>query len=92
MPNYENNKIRGTLYITVDVKFPRGAFSEQDTEGENSCCLIIMLWFSGLPNIDFQFWDEMMQLNILYTKQKPVCWINCSREKSERRNPLLLGG
>jgi len=32
MPNYENNKIRGTLYITVDVKFPRGSFSEQDTE------------------------------------------------------------
>jgi len=25
--------------------------------------------FSGLPNIDLQFWDEMMQLNILYTKQ-----------------------
>ena len=33
MPNYENNKIRGTLYITVDVKFPKKAFSEQDSEG-----------------------------------------------------------
>ena len=33
MPNYENNKIRGTLYITVDVKFPKRAFSEQDSEG-----------------------------------------------------------
>lgn len=32
MPNYENNKQRGTLYITVDVDFPKGSFSEQDRE------------------------------------------------------------
>lgn len=29
MPNYDNNKLRGTLYITVDVDFPRGSFSEE---------------------------------------------------------------
>ena len=33
MPNYDNNKQRGTLYITVDVKFPRGAFSAEKQEG-----------------------------------------------------------
>jgi len=56
MPNYENNKIRGTLYITVDVKFPRGTFSEQDTEGENSCCLIRMLCVSqAFPILIFSF-------------------------------------
>ena len=39
MPNYENNKIRGTLYITVDVKFPKKAFSEEDSEGDLVSCL-----------------------------------------------------
>ena len=33
MPNYDNNKIRGTMFITVDVDFPRRAFSEEDQEG-----------------------------------------------------------
>ncbi len=33
MPNYDNNKIRGTLYITFDIDFPRGTFSEADSEG-----------------------------------------------------------
>ena len=41
MPNYENNKIRGTLYITVDVKFPKKAFSEEDSEGVT---LFLVLW------------------------------------------------
>lgn len=41
MPNYENNKIRGTLYITVDVKFPKKAFSEEDNEGVT---LFLVLW------------------------------------------------
>ena len=34
MPNYDNNNIRGTLYITIDVDFPRGTFSLEDQESE----------------------------------------------------------
>ena len=33
MPNYDNNLIRGSLYITFDVEFPKGSFSESDREG-----------------------------------------------------------
>ncbi len=33
MPNYDNNKIRGTLYITVDVDFPRRTFSDEEAGG-----------------------------------------------------------
>lgn len=32
MPNYDNNKVRGTLFITVDVDFPRGAFSDEEIQ------------------------------------------------------------
>ena len=34
MPNYDDNTQRGSLYITIDVNFPRGTFSEEDREGE----------------------------------------------------------
>lgn len=30
MPNYENNNIRGSLYITFDVDFPKTQLSEED--------------------------------------------------------------
>ena len=33
MPNYDNNKVRGTLFITVDVEFPRGTLPEDTREG-----------------------------------------------------------
>ncbi len=33
MPNYDNNKMRGTLYVTMDVEFPRGSLSEETREG-----------------------------------------------------------
>lgn len=33
MPNYEDNTRRGNLYITIDVDFPRGTFSDEDQEG-----------------------------------------------------------
>lgn len=33
MPNYENNLRKGDLYVTFDVNFPRGSFSEKDKEG-----------------------------------------------------------
>ena len=29
MPNFDNNNLHGTLYITFDVKFPTTEFSEE---------------------------------------------------------------
>lgn len=34
MPNYENNNLYGTLYITVDVAFPEKDFTVQEKEGK----------------------------------------------------------
>lgn len=34
MPNYENNKVHGTMYITFDVAFPDKEFSAEDKEGK----------------------------------------------------------
>ncbi|XP_041375031.1 dnaJ homolog subfamily B member 11-like isoform X2 [Gigantopelta aegis] len=33
MPNYENNNVRGSLYITFDIDFPKGTLTEEDKEG-----------------------------------------------------------
>ena len=33
MPNYDNNLVKGTLFISVDVDFPRGALSDEKKEG-----------------------------------------------------------
>ena len=33
MPNYENNLRKGDLFVTFDVNFPRGSFSDKDKEG-----------------------------------------------------------
>lgn len=32
MPNFDNNNLHGTLYITFDVKFPTTEFSEEQKE------------------------------------------------------------
>ena len=32
MPNYENNNVRGNLYITFDVEFPKTQFSEEEKQ------------------------------------------------------------
>ena len=37
MPNYDNNHIKGDLYITFDVEFPRGGLSDSEKDGR--------LWF-----------------------------------------------
>ena len=37
MPNYENNLKKGSLYITFDVKFPRGTFEENEQQGTTKC-------------------------------------------------------
>ena len=34
MPNYDNNNVRGTLYITFDVNFPKGELSTDDKRGK----------------------------------------------------------
>lgn len=34
MPNYENNNLHGVLYITFDVDFPKGEFSEEEKQGK----------------------------------------------------------
>lgn len=34
MPNYENNNLHGTLYITFDVEFPKAELSSEDKEGK----------------------------------------------------------
>jgi len=34
MPNYDNNNVKGSLYITFDIDFPKGALTEEDKEGE----------------------------------------------------------
>ena len=33
MPNYENNNVKGDLYITFDVEFPRVGLEENEKEG-----------------------------------------------------------
>jgi DnaJ family protein B protein 11 len=34
MPNFENNNLHGTLYITFDIEFPKTELSDSDKEGE----------------------------------------------------------
>lgn len=34
MPNFENNNLHGTLYITFDIEFPKQDFSETDKAGK----------------------------------------------------------
>ena len=39
MPNYNNNNILGTLYITFDVAFPKEGFSDSQKQGKNLICV-----------------------------------------------------
>lgn len=34
MPNYENNNLHGTLYVTFDVEFPKQEFTPDEKEGK----------------------------------------------------------
>ena len=34
MPNYENNNLKGTLYVTFDVDFPKGELSPENRESK----------------------------------------------------------
>lgn len=44
MPNYENNNLHGTLYITFDVDFPKIEFSDEDKEGNFFCSYYFILY------------------------------------------------
>ena len=33
MPNYENNNVKGTLFVTVDVVFPKGELNDEEKKG-----------------------------------------------------------
>lgn len=33
MPNYDNNNLHGTLYITFDIEFPKQEFTDEEKEG-----------------------------------------------------------
>lgn len=35
MPNYENNNLQGTLFITFDIDFPKTELSTEEKEGKN---------------------------------------------------------
>lgn len=43
MPNYENNNLHGTLYITFDVEFPKSEMSEEDKKGTVFTKIIIII-------------------------------------------------
>lgn len=34
MPNYENNNVKGQLFITFDIDFPKGTLTEEEKEGK----------------------------------------------------------
>jgi len=43
MPNYENNNLQGTLFITFDVEFPKQELSTEDKEGLYSVYVSVKL-------------------------------------------------
>ena len=45
MPNYENNNVKGSLFITFDIDFPKGVMSEEDKKGK---LIKILFKFEGL--------------------------------------------
>jgi len=52
MPNYENNNVRGTLFITFDVNFPKGELTEDDKTGERKYILIDAFTYSWFDITD----------------------------------------
>ena len=34
MPNYENNNVKGTLFVTFDVEFPKGELSPEEKDSK----------------------------------------------------------
>lgn len=44
MPNYDNNNLHGTLYITFDVEFPKQELTEEDKDSKSHFYLNINNW------------------------------------------------
>lgn len=57
MPNYENNNLKGSLYITFDVDFPKDRqFTVEDKDGKYwdlSTCIIIINLSSEIFGVVF---------------------------------------
>ena len=44
MPNYENNNVKGSLFVTFDIDFPKGSLTDEDKEGNVLCdCTTIQI-------------------------------------------------
>jgi DnaJ homolog subfamily B member 11 len=44
MPNFENNNLQGTLFITFDIDFPKTELSTEEKEGEEIAKLNYLFW------------------------------------------------
>jgi len=44
MPNFENNNLQGTLFITFDIDFPKTELSTEEKEGEEIEKLNYLFW------------------------------------------------
>jgi DnaJ homolog subfamily B member 11 len=44
MPNFENNNLQGTLFITFDIDFPKTELSTEEKEGEEIAKLNCLYW------------------------------------------------
>lgn len=33
MPSYENNNLKGTMFVTFDIEFPKGELTLEEKEG-----------------------------------------------------------
>lgn len=45
MPNYDNNNLHGTLYITFDVEFPKQELTQEEKDGRERFYINIMQYF-----------------------------------------------
>ena len=43
MPNYENNNVKGSLFVTFDIDFPKGTLTQEQQEGKTSWVNILLV-------------------------------------------------
>ena len=67
MPNYDNNHVKGDLYITFDVEFPRGGLSDSEKEGR--------LWFVLRNNLMFNSFTLVMPIRKQFEENNYVHWL-----------------
>lgn len=55
MPNYDNNNLHGTLYITFDVEFPKQELTQEEKDGKNRSLILCqksnITFFSAIKKI-----------------------------------------